>query len=715
MEIIEHEINKIKPFIDSILANLDTETDIKVSESELVNASNTVLYLNDMGDKSKILYFYYKTTITEYTKKIVKTELLQLRGLELLKKVILRWQKHIMLIYYLHRIFIELDRSFVDKSNLPKLCLAGISIFRSEVYDEMKVNIKDALFEQINIDLYGGHMDVNTITKVLIFLIQLKCKNFTIERNKFKTFILMHEKHDLDLYCNEFESTFLDKIKDFYSSKSTEWILSMTYLEYFNVVNKALEKEKYRSQVYLYPCTKDPLIKIVINELIIKNDKIKIEDILKHNKHDELNLIFSILKTHEFSLDSITNKFSNYVENCGDLIVNDQMLHDDAIEFTRRLLSFNTEIEIIIKNYPLFRRSKEIGFQKFMSKYPYSAQYIASYCDYEMKKGLKGVTEQESELRLNSLINLIVCCYDKDVFFRYYTTFLAKRLLNETSLNDEAEQYMISKLKVECGHGIVSKISNMYQDKVLSGQIMKEFKTLLHKGQPNGILLNIQVLRSGCWPKQIQEPFNLPNELKNCFYKFQMFYQDKYEGRTLNILPFYGNCEISIIFCNKPFTCIVNTYQASIILWFNSADTLTLCQIREYTRLNAFTFNPRQKLFIKQSLGKTITENDTICLNFEFNCSSLKVNFLPKKAIKTEVPNKEDDKTVENERKYILESLIVKIAKWRKQIKHEELVSEVIRHATNFKPQLPMIKVQIENLIIREFLVRDENEYIYNP
>ena len=123
---------------------------------------------------------------------------------------------------------------------------------------------------------------------------------------------------------------------------------------------------------------------------------------------------------------------------------------------------------------------------------------------------------------------MFVCLHDRDVFIRYYTRFLAKRLLDETSVSDEAEQSMISKLKVECGHNIVNKISSMYQDKTLSENIMKDFKLLSHKGSPDGIILSVQVLRNGCWPEQSIEPCLIPDELKNCLKKFEQFYYSKH-------------------------------------------------------------------------------------------------------------------------------------------------------------------------------------------
>lgn len=59
-----------------------------------------------------------------------------------------------------------------------------------------------------------------------------------------------------------------------------------------------------------------------------------------------------------------------------------------------------------------------------------SAPYIASYCDYEMRKALKGVSETETEQRLESIIRLFVCLHERDVFFNQYTRYLSNRLLN---------------------------------------------------------------------------------------------------------------------------------------------------------------------------------------------------------------------------------------------------------------------------------------------
>lgn len=44
------------------------------------------------------------------------------------------------------------------------------------------------------------------------------------------------------------------------------------------------------------------------------------------------------------------------------------------------------------------------------------AKQIANFCDYEMKIGIKGNNEQQTEEKLNNIINLFRCLNNKLVF-----------------------------------------------------------------------------------------------------------------------------------------------------------------------------------------------------------------------------------------------------------------------------------------------------------
>ena len=72
--------------------------------------------------------------------------------------------------------------------------------------------------------------------------------------------------------------------------------------------------------------------------------------------------------------------------------------------------------------------------------------YIALYCDNEQKIGFKGLKDGEIETRVERIIGLFCCLHGRDVFINRYTNLLALRLLNKTSVSNEAEQLIVKKL-----------------------------------------------------------------------------------------------------------------------------------------------------------------------------------------------------------------------------------------------------------------------------
>ena len=70
----------------------------------------------------------------------------------------------------------------------------------------------------------------------------------------------------------------------------------------------------------------------------------------------------------------------------------------------------------------------------------------------QLRKGMKGTSEEEVELVLDKVVMLFRYLQEKDVFEKYYKQHLAKRLLGGRSVSDDAERSMIGKLKIECGY-----------------------------------------------------------------------------------------------------------------------------------------------------------------------------------------------------------------------------------------------------------------------
>ena len=77
-----------------------------------------------------------------------------------------------------------------------------------------------------------------------------------------------------------------------------------------------------------------------------------------------------------------------------------------------------------------------------------SPEYISLFIDNKLKKGLKGVSEEEIDVLLDQVMTIFRFIQDKDVFEKYYKQHLAKRLLLGKSISDDIERNMIAKLKV---------------------------------------------------------------------------------------------------------------------------------------------------------------------------------------------------------------------------------------------------------------------------
>ena len=80
-----------------------------------------------------------------------------------------------------------------------------------------------------------------------------------------------------------------------------------------------------------------------------------------------------------------------------------------------------------------------------------SPELLAKYISVLLQKSSKNPEEAELEDTLNQCMIVFKYIEDKDVFQKFYSKMLAKRLVNHISASDDAEASMISKLKQACG------------------------------------------------------------------------------------------------------------------------------------------------------------------------------------------------------------------------------------------------------------------------
>lgn len=76
------------------------------------------------------------------------------------------------------------------------------------------------------------------------------------------------------------------------------------------------------------------------------------------------------------------------------------------------------------------------AFEFFINVNPKSPEYLSLFIDNMLKKGLKGVSEDEVDATLDKVMVLFRFIQDKDLFEKYYKQHLAKRLLLGRSVSD---------------------------------------------------------------------------------------------------------------------------------------------------------------------------------------------------------------------------------------------------------------------------------------
>jgi cullin 3 len=264
----------------------------------------------------------------------------------------------------------------------------------------------------------------------------------------------------------------------------------------------------------------------------------------------------------------------------------------------------------------------------------------------------------------------------------------------------------------------------------------------------NGVDLSVRVLTTGFWPGQnAPPPINLARIPAQAFGVFKNFYLAKHSGRILTLQPSAGTADLNSLFYSgkkggeegeeeqdaarntKKHILCVNTYQMVILLMFNTRDRLsyeeikaeTLIPDRELTRaLQPLSVGKTsQRILVKFPKTKEIEPSHTFSVNESFTSAfhRVKIQQASARQGEAEPERNETKKKVDEDRKHEIEACIVRIMKSRKQLNHNQLVSEVVEQLNKrFQPSPLVIKKRIEGLIEREYMKRSDQDrkmYIY--
>ena len=315
---------------------------------------------------------------------------------------------------------------------------------------------------------------------------------------------------------------------------------------------------------------------------------------------------------------------------------------------------------------------------------------------------------------------------DKDVFQKFYSRMLAKRLVQTSSASDDAETNMISKLKEACGFEYTNRLQRMFQDMQISKDLNAQFKEYSEKTlglDKTAVDATYSVLGTSFWPLQAPTtPFAPPQAIIKTADRFQTFYQSKHSGRKLTWLWQLCKGDVRANFTKSaqnrvPYTFQVSTYQMAILLLYNDAkdDVVSYEEMAATTLLAKETLDPSIGVFVKAKVllpepESAKPENGTSYrLNAGFKNKKLKLNMNISIKSETKAEAAETHKAIDDDRHLVIQSAIVRIMKSRKKLRHQLLVQETIGQVIGrFKPSVADIKKNIDKLVDKEYLERLE-------
>ena len=686
----------------------------------------------------------------------------------LLTFYIKEWDRYTTAAKYINHLFKYLNRHWVKRE---------IDEGKKDVYDIYTLHLvewREELFEKVS----------KTVMKAVLRMVEKQRNGETIEQAQIKSIVdsfvsLGLDENDstkstLDVYRFHFERPFIEDTKTYYQTESKRFVSENSVVEYMKKAENRLEEEKNRVGLYLHQDIMNTLMKTCLQVLVTDHSTLlrdEFQPLLDMDRQDDLARMYRLLARIIDGLEPLKTKFEAHVRKSGQANV-DKFATEGDIDpkvYVDSLLEIHTQYAKLVEDAfggeSEFVRSLDNACKEFVNRNKVcktgssrSPELLAKHTDNLLKRSGKSAEESDLEVSLTQVMTVFKYIEDKDVFQKFYSRMLAKRLVYASSASEDAETSMISKLKEACGYEYTNKLQRMFQDMQISKDLNSSYKEWQAKvldadDLKRAVDPTYHILGTGFWPLNAPTtPFIPPTDIVKTYKRFESFYCEKHSGRKLTWLWQLSKGEIktNYLSAKTPYTFIVSTFQIGILLLFNDSDTVTYEDIQEATTLSAEILDPSLAIFVKAKVLNVTPEGSkpeagtTYSLNYGFKSKKIKINF--NIAVKSEQKQEAEDthKTIEEDRKLLIQvlssfltpvlvphpllilfhpflslnlltpssqSAIVRIMKSRKKMKHVHLMQEtLVQLAARFQPKPADIKKSIDQLIEKEYLERLEDE-----
>ncbi|KAF8527458.1 Cullin-domain-containing protein [Hysterangium stoloniferum] len=640
------------------------------------------------------------------------------------------WDRYTTGANYINRLFTYLNRHWVkrekDEGRRGVYTVYTLSLVQWKSNFFMHIQSKNtklagAILKLIERQRNGENIDQGLVKKVVDSFVSLGLDEAD------------SNKASLEVYREHLEVPFIAATEKHYKQESDAYLAENSVSDYLKRAEERLREEEDRVERFLNTNTRKLLVSRCEHVLIREHAEVMWEEfqkLLDYDKDEDLQRMYALLARIPEGLEPLRKKFEEHVKQAGLAAVSKLVGDGAAIDTLDPKAYVDALLDVHKKNQETVNRSfkGEAGFVASLDKAcrefvnrnaatgtstTKSPELLAKHADALLRKSNKLSEEGDLEEALNQVMVLFKYIEDKDVFQTFYTTKLSKRLIHGVSASDESEASMISKLKEACGFEYTNKLQRMFTDMSLSKDLTDQFKERMqqtHDAADLDVTFSVMVLGTNFWPLNAPtNEYTIPREIQPTYERFTRYYQAKHSGRKLTWLWNYSKNELRTNYLNQKYILMTSSYQMAVLVQYNDHDTLSFEEIVTATAIS--------KEILSQVLGlltkaKILISDDTDQYDLNpgthrFKSKKIRVNL--NQPIKAEVKAESTDvlKTVDEDRKYVIQATIVRIMKARKTMKNQPLIQEVISQISQrFTPKIPDIKKAIDTLLEKEYIER---------
>ncbi|EFY91384.1 ubiquitin ligase subunit CulD [Metarhizium acridum CQMa 102] len=672
-------------------------------------------------------------------------------NIEVLRSVRGEWNVWNAQAITLRSTFSYLDRTYLLRESLPSINDMAISHFRRMAFPQSSQNNGSlpgekaiaGVCEMIEYDRRGDERLDSYLLKESIRMIYV-----------------------LGVYVKQFEPVFLKQSVSYFEEFGESWSAS-SLKGYIAACENLLSREDHRCMAYNFDSATvkqlmDSAHKILIDqysEKLLHGDSLS--NLLSDRDVKSMKGLYDLLRLSDIQK-KMKNPWTEYIRQTGAAIISEKERGDEMV---LRLLELRRSLDLMIRD--AFQKDEDFlwgmreAFGKFMNDRKIAScwdtntskigEMTAKYIDMLLRGGLKALpkellsdakdraaaeregqastADEDAELdrQLDQALELFRFIEGKDAFEAFYKKDLARRLLMGRSASQDAERNMLTKLRSECGSNFTHNLEQMFKDQELAKDEMESYRQWSNTNQRHKapVDLSVMILSASAWPTYPDTRLNLPDEVATQIERFDKHYKSKHTGRVLTWKHSLAHCSIKASFPKGTKELLVSAFQAVVLMMFNkepAAGFFTYEQISAATGLQGGDLDRtlqslacgKARVITKHPKGREVNPTDTFTFNQAFSDPKYRVKINQIQLKETKEENKATHERIAQDRRFETQAAIVRIMKSRKSMGHAELVAEVINLTKKRGSVEPAsIKKEIESLIEKDYLEREDNSYTY--